>query len=184
MQKPTDQPLSTDGSFDYDLTERIVRQLQESHLHVAAVHVASDLPDALKTGDAARDDAALIVVTLTMLTDGHRGFLVLVDEVPEYDAPFEMTDLLTQLAPGSEPGHTFVVRGATMNTLDPCLRGRTLDLTKTAGVRGEVERAYEEAFAGHGPVDHESFFAAFTAYSFFVHDERSIRGELIALSGD
>lgn len=174
MQKPIDCPLATDGAHDYDLSERVVRQLQESHLHVFSVHVMSSLPDALKTG-ASYDEHTSLMFTLTLLTDGRRGFLVLVDEAHEYDAPREITELLTELAPDAEPGVTFLVRGANMSTWEPCLRDRTLQLTEPTRVRVEVERAYEEAFADRGPIEHAAFLDAFARFHFEVHDERATR---------
>lgn len=174
MQKPIDCPLETDGTYDYDLSERVVRQLQESHLHVFSVHVMSSLPDALKTGHP-NDELTSLMFTLTLLTDGRRGFLVLVGEEDEYDAPCELTELLSEVAPDAVPGVTFVVRGANMNTLEPRERERTLRLTDPARVRAEVERAYEEELGDQGPIEHAAFLDAFARFHFQVHDERATR---------
>jgi hypothetical protein len=182
MQKPTDCPLSTESRYDYDICERVVRQLQESHLHVFSVHVASSLPEELKTGSP-NDEHTVLVITLTMLTDGRRGFLILVHEEHEFDAPLEMTELLCGLAPGAEPDVTFVVRGADMNTDDPCERPGTLPLTEPKRVRVEVERAYEEAFVEGPPIDHAVFLAAFAPFGFEVRDERATREMLADLGG-
>lgn len=174
MQKPIDCPLETDGTHDYDLPERIVRQLQESHLHVFSVDVMSSLPDALKTGSP-DDENTMLMFALTLLTDGRRGFLVLVGEEDDFDAPLELTELLCQVAPGAEPGLTFVVRGANMSTWEPREREGTLPLTDPARVRAEVERAYEEAFGDRGAIEHAGFLDAFAHFHFKVRDERATR---------
>jgi hypothetical protein len=176
MQKPSDCPLSTDATYDSDITERVVRQLQESHLHVHWTMVMSSLPDALLTGGP-EDEHSGLMVDMTLQTDGRRGFLVLVDEVPEYDAPLELTELLASMVPSD----AFVVRGANMSTFEPCERPRTVRLTDPARVRDDVERAYEEAFAGRGPIDHRAFLAAFAPYGYSVEDERALRSRILDL---
>jgi hypothetical protein len=180
VDKPTHPRLPADSSMDYDLTERVLRQLQDSHLHVFSTDVLSSLPDALATGSAS-DEHAGLVVTLTMLTDGRRGWLVLVDEVPEYDAPAELTELLGEVV-GSKAGE-LVVRGANMDEDDPCEREHTLRLTDPARVRPEVERAYEAAFAGAAPVDHAAFLECFGRYHYAVQTERELRATLAELEG-
>ncbi len=68
-----------------------------------------------------------------------------------------------------------------MSTLDPCELPRTVRLTDPARVREEVERAYEEAFAGGGPIDHGAFLAAFEPYGCPVKDERWLRRRILHL---
>jgi hypothetical protein len=176
MQKPTDCPVPTDSTYDYDIAERAVRQLQESELHVHWTMVMSSLPDALLTGRP-EDACSGIMVDMTLLTDGRRGFLVLVHEVPEYDAEREFTELLASMVPSD----AFVVRAANLSTLDPCELPRTVRLTDPSRVREEVERAYEEAFAGGATIDHRAFLAAFDPYGCPVHDERWLRRRILQL---
>ncbi len=177
MEKPTDLPVSTDSKHDYDLTERLVRQLQPSELHVFAVHLMMSLPDAVKTGDPAHDDHVMTSTSLTMVTDGRRGFLILVDEVPEWDAISETVELVSLAARGSVLGETFVVRTATIYEPDESARSRTLRLSDPERVRAEVEREYARAFVDRGSIDHAAFLAAFRPYA-PVRDERALREEL------
>jgi hypothetical protein len=169
MNKPRDPDVPSNGEHDYDLAERAVGQLRESELIVTRALVVSSLPEALKSGEP-EDDLTSLDFTLVLLTDGRRGFLVLVDECDEFDAPAEMTELLT-LAVGGD----FVVRGATMSRVEPVLREHTLDLRHPAGVRARLEAAYEHAFGAAGPIDHAAFFARLVSAGAFLADEREIR---------
>ncbi|RLB47507.1 MAG: hypothetical protein DRJ42_25285 [Deltaproteobacteria bacterium] len=180
MQKPTDIHLSTDGSFDVDLTERVARQLQSSALHVYEANTMSALPDALCTGSA-HDAHTSIHVPLTMVTDGRRGWLILSTEDGEYDVEKEFTDLVDSIVPGSASRSEFVLRGVIFGEDDPGALPRSLRLTDASRVRAVVEGAYEAAFAGAGDVDHEAFLGAFRACGFPPKDEREIRRFFIEL---
>jgi hypothetical protein len=178
MEKPTEPRLTTDGAMDYDLAERVVRQLQESSLHVVASHVTCSLPGALAPR-ARADEHAFMMFDLAMITDGRRGWLILVDEAPEYDAAAEMTELFTEIVGGPAADAGIVVRGATMDHLDPCYRAHTLDLRDPTRVRGDVERAYEDAFRERDtPVDHDALVTRLRQFDYEVRDERALREEL------
>jgi hypothetical protein len=172
MQKPKEPRLSTGGAMDYDLAERALRQLQDSHLHVFWTTVFSALPEALKTGGP-DDEHTSIGFDLALLTDGRRGWLVLVNEVPEYDAAAELTDLFEHLLGG--PSQGLVVRAANMSIHDPCVREKTLRLESPRRVRAELEAAYETAFGAGNAVDHDVLLERLRAYGFGAKDEREMR---------
>lgn len=176
MQKPSEPDVPSNGTHDYDLAERAVGQLRESELVVTRAVVGSSLPEALRTGDP-DDDLTSLDFTLVLITDGRRGFLVLVDECEEFDAAAEMTELLT-----SEVGSGFVVRGATMSRSEPVLREHTLDLRNVSSVRARLEAAYEDAFASAGPIEHAAFLARLEEAGAFLADEREIRGQMRELA--
>ncbi len=182
MKKPRQPRLSTDGSFDLDLTERVARQLQDSDLHVLEALAMSALPEALRTG-APEDDYTSIHVILTLVTDGRRGVLILCMEDEAYDAEAETTELVDCLCPGGATRGTFVVRGATMIARSPAARARSLDLSDPATVRARVEAAYEEAFAGAPAVDRRELFLGFQAYGCPVKTEREVRRFLLDIPG-
>lgn len=180
MEKPAHPRLSTDGSMDCDLAERALRQLQDSHLHVYGASVVSSLPDALKTGHP-DDEHSGMIVSLAMLTDGRRGWLILVDEVPDYDAAAEITELLGAVV--GPKARELVVRAANMSELDPCVKEHTLRLEDPARVSEELARAYEAAFSGARPVDHAAFLECFRPYHYEVRTERELRQQLAKLGG-
>ena len=187
MQKPIDIPLSTDGRFDLDLTERVARQLQSSVLHVYEALTTSALPAALCAG-LARDaraaiDVPLRTVPLTMVTDGQRGWLILSTEDEEYDVEEEFTDLVDSIALGSASRSEFILHGVVLSEDDAGVRRRSIRLTDPSRVRAEVEGAYEVAFAGTGAIDHDAFLSAFSACGFPLKDEREIRRFLLEIPG-
>lgn len=179
MDKPTEPELSINGSLDYDLAERVVRQMQGSAHVVCSAHVVTSLPPPLATGTP-EDELAGIFVDLALITDGRRGWLVLVDAVPEYDEALEITEFLDDVMQGAGARHA-VVRGATMHDsmmseLSAAMRADILDLRDTTRVREVVERAYEDAF-GPRPeaIEHDELLARFRSLGYAVRLERELR---------
>jgi hypothetical protein len=169
-KKPTLR-IAPGARYEYDLQERLVRRLQDSPLHVFGVCVLSAVPAEL--GGDPDDPHTSMMVTLTLLTDGRRGWLVLVDEAPEVDMAAEMTELLGELVAGREGVPPFLVREATR--WSPPTRARTLDLRDPAAVRPTVEAAFEEALPEGARADVEGFLACFAPFNFRVQDELALR---------
>ena len=173
MKKPTSCPIAPASNLDYDIAERTVRQLQESYLHVCSASVATAMPEAI--GDP-HDMLTSLLVDLTLITDGRRGWLVLVHEVEEYDAAVEIDDMLTSLL--AEFGSTtdFVTRRAAMHRSTMArARPGTLDLRDPSTVRATLEAAYEAAFAPASATDVEAFLPPFRMYGFALWDELALR---------
>lgn len=179
MQKPANLPVSTDSSYDYDIAERLTRQLQDSPLHVYWGAGLMALPDALRTGNPG-DDLTSLGFSLAMVTDGRRGWLVLDREADDFDAQAEITELLCCMSAG-DPGRDFIVRTAAIYATEPGIRPRTLRLDDPPAVRHIIEREYATGFTNAPPIDHARFLASFEAHNFALRDEREQRQEILDL---
>lgn len=180
MKKPNAPILPPDATFDYGMAQRLVRQMQDSALHIFSGGVVSSLPDALRTGTP-EDDAALLILDCTLVTDGRRGWLILFDEMDEWDVVREMTELFGGLLPGAEAGRDFVVRAACpahRGKIGRRRRSRALEIPVRQGLRATVEEAYERAFEAGIEVAHDALIDAFRGHGFRLYDERTIRCEM------
>lgn len=177
MMKKPELRIAPEAPYEYDLQERVVRRLQDSPLHVHGVSVMSSVPAEL--GGDPDDPRQAMMVTLTLVTDGRRGWLVLVDEAPEVDMAAEMAELVGEIA---SEGATFVARAATR--WDAPVRAHTLDLRDGPRVCAAVEAAYEEAFAEAEGAELEGFVRAFEAVRFPVRDERALRAFIAEMEGE
>ena len=171
MKKP-DYPITSEEWLDYGLAERVARHLQASPLHVFFASVSMSVPAAL--GDPSDPHAALLV-DLTMLTDGRRGWLVLVSAQDEWDAEAELTEFVEGLCEMVEGPSRWVVRAARGH--EPAVPG-ALDLRDAATVRERLEAEFERSFDGAPPAEVEPFLRPFEKFGYAVWDELAIRRQM------
>ncbi len=167
MQKPATPRLSTDPTMDYDIGDRVARELQDSDLHIFRVGLMMGLPKPLQTGTE-QDELCSLVIHPTLLTDGHRGWLILVEDTDEWDVEEEISELFGSMI----PAHQFVVRACELHRPP---KGSAVPLRECDRVRSILEEEYERAFAGKAPIDHDTLLEACKAYRWSVEDERALR---------
>lgn len=157
--------------YEYDICERVMRQLQDCSLHVFGVSLLPAAPAAV--GDLGEPTTS-ILVHFTMLTDGRRGWLVLVQEQDDWDVVVEMTEIVQRILQNhSQSDADFVVRAATSDYRPE--RADTLDLRDRGVVRDTLEHAYDAAFGASGETSVAGFLEAFGHCGFEVQDELALR---------
>ncbi|MCA9609714.1 MAG: hypothetical protein KC619_29150 [Myxococcales bacterium] len=156
LDKPTTPRLTDEPGFDFDVAERLTRALKDSALIVAQVTVGSEH----------KTDCALV-------TDGRRGWLVLVDELDAPDAATTFASRLARCLGPTVPSEDYSVRAARMH-------GRprpttALPIWTTEGLRQRVEIEYESVFAGAPAIDHDRLVRACRERGYPWLDEHDLR---------
>jgi len=172
MEKP-DLPIESDPYLDYQLAERVVRYLEHSPLHVCAAEVLSGVPDGLP---GAGDPYTSISVELTLVTDGRRGWLALVQAHADWDVEKEMTEWFGHVLEGVQGAPKCVVRAA--NRLGDRDFVGALRIRETDPSRERIEAEYERVFADAPPCRVGLLLTLFESYHYFVIDERGLREQM------
>lgn len=168
MQKP-DYPIRSAAWLDHGLSEHVARHLESSPLHVYGAHVVSAVPAAIGDPD---DPLTSISVEFTMLTDGRRGWLVLVLAQDEWDAEVEMTELVEHLLEMVEHPPKVVVRAVAPFAAP---NSGAIDLRDPATVRARLEEEFARHFQGVSARPVEPFLRPFEACGYAPRDELTIR---------
>lgn len=171
MNKP-DFRVTPPGKLDTDLGERIVRALQDSALHLFAILGMADHPD---------DPDVAMMVTLTAVTDGERGFLIISEDFAPPRTTPELAELL-ESACGAAAGDDYAIRVASMSAHSPGSPD-TLDLNDANAARAAIERAYHRAFDGRPAIDHAAFFERLAPLRWPVRNELHERQRCRMLDG-
>ncbi|MBX3272189.1 MAG: hypothetical protein KF729_18125 [Sandaracinaceae bacterium] len=171
MKKP-DTPIQSDPAHDYGLSERAARALERSPLHVYDTTVLSSLPREIGDPD---DPSASMLVELTLVTDGARGWLVLVDEQTEWDAERETAELVAHVVRDLDAPPRFVVRAASVSRPK---RPGTLDVRDPRRARSLLEGELERALDGAPPTDVVAFLRPFRELGGSVRGEGQIRDQM------
>ncbi|MEQ8886539.1 MAG: hypothetical protein RID93_02800 [Sandaracinaceae bacterium] len=171
MKKP-ELSIQSDPSLDYGLSERVARYLEGSPLHVYAADVLSGVPDGL---EGAGNPHASIVVELTLVTDGRRGWLVLVQAADEWDVEVEMTEWFEHVLEGVEAPPRCVIRAANRNRED---HDGALELREAEAARARIEAEYQRCFADALPCRLDLLLTLFEAFHYHVLDERGLRAQM------
>lgn len=166
MRKP-DYPIKSEEWLDYGISERVARHLRASPLHVFDAQVSSSVPAAIGDPD---DPLTSISVEFTMLTDGRRGWLILVGAEEDWDVEVEMTELVQGMLGATEGQPKWVVRAVEL--YDPPAAG-VLDLRDGSTRRARLEDEFARHFEGVAPTEVESILQPFEVYA--LRDELAIR---------
>lgn len=167
MEKPS-YPIESDPTYDYGISERIARACAGSALHVFSANVMTAAPPPL--GDPDDPDAG-IFVELAMLTDGRRGWLILVEAADQWDVEVELTEFVEVLRRTMSAPPTCVVRAVSSGET----RADAIDLRDRGTLKARLEAEFARQFEGTPDTRVDRFLAPFQAFGYELRDELGIR---------
>jgi hypothetical protein len=169
-----DARIAAPSHDDVDQEERVTRAMQDSGLHLCASNLAMGLPPELKEGEYAHlgPGAVQLHLDCTFVTDGVRGWMVLVAADDDYDVEAEVSECFEGLLPGHQASGQLVVR-ATYRWRRPPYRALCIGLPCETRLRIEAE--YTRRLFRGPPTDHQALLSACRGMGYTVRDERAMR---------
>ncbi|MFK7991176.1 MAG: hypothetical protein AB8I08_34475 [Sandaracinaceae bacterium] len=168
MQKST-HPITQPESFDYELSERLTRYLQDSWLHV---HIASVVMSMPKEIVDPRWPTAEMMCDLTLLTDGVRGWLVVHDDDTTWNVPRELNEFIEGIS--QETSHGVPVVFQTVEREDDP-QPYALDLRDLTNAAKTLEDAFESHFHGAPRAQVDGLPEALRSFGYSITSEDEIR---------